>query len=944
MEHRSVRAIFRLSIFLLLVLLLSACLAMPPQEVTRAGIPLDPLVETGVLDNGLTWYIRKNAEPENRASLRLVVNAGSILEEDDQRGLAHLVEHMAFNGTENFEKHELIDYLESIGMAFGPEINAYTGFDETVYMLEIPTDNREIIETAFQVLEDWAHLISFEEEEIDAERGVVQEEWRLGRGAQGRILDAYLPVLLEGSRYSERLPIGKMDVVMGAPYDRITDFYHTWYRPDLMAVIAVGDFDTAFLKELIKKHFSFKGPKLSVERQYYQVPEHRETKALVIRDPELPSAQVELTVKHPPGSYRTEDDYRTYLVQSLSFSMFNDRLAEKARETDPPFVAASAGSSTFLRFLELESYSAVTDVASVLKAVEVLAEEIRALKELGFTRTELERKKAEYLRFIENAYRERDNLDSSSLAGELTEYYLKDIFMPGIDEEYRLFNRMIPEITLAEVNRRAEELFPQKNRVLTAILPEDGPVIDKDDLPAAVKRGETAPLTAYEDESLETPLVEKAPKAGKVIATEDLENLDATLLTLSNGARVILKPTDFRNDEILFEAFSPGGLSLVEDEDYVSGQYAPLLLTESGLGNYTAVQLEKRLAGLDVQVSPYIGDLGEGLSGGGSPEHLEEIFQLIYLHFTAPQFRQEAFQNVTNRLASLVSRRELDPDTVFSDTLNDLVTAGDFRSKPLTTERLELIDLDRSQAVYRDRFGDPGDFTFVFVGSFDTRRITPLLETWIASLPAKDTDETVLDRGMRPYYEGIEAVVERGTEDKGRVGLAFAGELDTWEKATEAVTGALESVLDITLREKIREELSGTYGASVRISAFPLPYPGYTSVIHFGCDPDRSEELTGEVLKVIKTLQDGDIPEETLLKVREHYRRQYEEGMKRNNFWLNHLTGALRWGMDLEPAITPEEYATLVTGEAVAKAAREALPVERYVRVFLLPERVPAQP
>jgi len=939
MKRRQIHIIFLLAA----VVFISGCAGTAISRPPREGIPLDPLVETGVLDNGVTWYVRPNAEPEKRASLRLVVNAGSILEEEDQQGLAHLVEHMAFNGTKHFEKHELIDYLESIGMAFGPEINAYTGFDETVYMLEVPTDDKEILETAFQVLEDWAHFIAFDEKEIDAERGVVREEWRLGRGAQGRILDEYLPVLLAGSRYAERLPIGEMEVVMGAPYDRITGFYHDWYRPDLISVIAVGDFDPEEIQDLIKEHFSFKGPKNPPEREHYEVPGHKDEKTLIIRDPEVPSSQVELTVKHPPGDYRTEADYYDCLIESMVFSILNDRFSETARSGDPPFVYAGGNSSDFLRTLKLETYSAAADIQKIPEAVEAMVSEIRRVREQGFTRGELERKKADYLRSMENAYRERENLDSANLAGELIEYHLKGVFMPGIEAEYELFNRFIPRISLSEINRRAGELFPEHNRVFTAILPEQGPELTELDIRAAVVRGEAAPVETYEEEVVDMTLVEETPKAGDIEKKEYMKEIDTTVFRLSNGARVVVKPTDFREDEVLFQAFSQGGLSLVSDEEYVSAQYAPLLLSESGLGEFTAVQLEKRLAGVDVAVSPYISTAWEGLGGGGSPENLEELFQLIYLHFTEPSFREEAFINLTDRLRSLVRNRELDPQIVFKDTLNDLLTGGNFRSKPLTTARIDLMDFRTAERVYNERFGNPGDFTFVFVGNIDLDKAASLSEQWIASLPGSDSAEKALDRGNRPYHEGMEAVVERGTESKGRVGIGFAGELENWDEHTDTVMEALETVLDITLRERIREELSGTYGVSTSLSAFRLPYTGFRAIIEFGCEPSREEELTEAVFEEIEALRSGIIDPLTLTKVREQYRRSFEERIIRNQFWVSWLEESFRQGEDPADLLTPEEYNRIVTPESIREAAQTVFTVDRYIRVFLVPETVPVE-
>ena len=909
-----------------------------PESAADQAIPLDPLVRSGTLDNGLKWFIRPNREPENRASLRLVVNAGSVLEDDDQQGLAHFCEHMAFNGTEHFAKMELVDYLESIGMSFGPEINAYTGFDETVYMLEIPTDDEEIIGNAFQVLEDWAHLVSYEDEEVEKERGVIQEEWRLGRGASGRILDRMIPVLFRDSRYADRLPIGKPDVFMNAPPQRLRDFYADWYRPDLSAVIVVGDLDPDEAESLIKKHFSYGGPENPEPRPEYPVAANPETQLCMIPDPELTHATVEISAKTERPSMRTEDDYRRLLIQSVAWSMFNERLDEVARTPEPPFIGAGAGAGQIVRTAGNVSCYASADTDGIGNALAAVVAELERVARFGFTGAELKRKKADFLKSIEEYYLERDNIPSPGLANELVEYYLKDVFMPGAEGEYRLYNAIIPEISLEDINSFAESMMPVTGRTVTVIYPEGADVPSDQEILAIADSGSALELEAYVDDSLERALVEELPAAGAVVSVETFDSIETELWHLSNGADVIVKSTDFREDEVLFAAFSRGGLSLHADEDYIAGLYSPLLLSLSGLGGFNSIQLEKKLAGLSLRLSPYIGGSYEGLRGSFSPEELEVFMQLLYLYFTEPVFDEDAAANLRVRLESLIENREADPMNAYYDRITEILTRGDFRSRPLDAERLAMLECGSASDVYVERFAGADDFIFVFTGNIDKAALKAAAEDWIAALPAGPSGEKPVDRGVRPPAEPVDETVYRGIEQQGRVRMTFASELEQWTPDISLQIETAAGVLETLFRETLREELGGTYHISVSPVIEREPHPSVKIHVEFGCDPQRTGELTAGIIGIIESVESGELDRQYIVRQEQQYRRSYEKSVKENSFWLGHLEDAFGYGDDPEDLLSPEQFNDKISPESVVETVGTYFDPDNYIRVILQPE------
>ncbi|UCC82100.1 MAG: insulinase family protein [Gemmatimonadota bacterium] len=910
--------------------------ALDPQ----APLPVDSAVTLGTLPNGLRYYIRENPEPQERAELRLVVKAGSVLEDEDQLGLAHFVEHMAFNGTEHFEKQELVDYLEGIGMRFGPDLNAYTSFDETVYMLMVPTDSAELVATAFQILEDWAHGQLFDHEEIDKERGVIVEEWRLGRGAAARIRDQQLPILFQGSRYAERLPIGEPEIIQDFEYETLKRFYRDWYRPDLMAVIAVGDFETAVIQELIHKHFAgIPMPDIAPQRPTYPVPDHEETLFAIATDPEATFNSVAVYWKQPPREVGTLGAYRQSIVEALYNRMLNFRFFELTQEADPPFIGASSSQGRIIGSREVYVLGAGVQENGHERAIEVLLSEAQRVARHGFTESELEREKSELLRFLQQAYDEREKTRSSRYASEYARAFLYDEPIPGIAYEYEIHQQLLPGVQLDEVNRLAREWITESNRVILvdgpekegAEMPTEGELLD---VFAAVESEE---IEAYVDAATVAPLVPVVPEPAEIVEIEELEEIGVQRWTLANGVRVLLKPTDFKDDEILFSSWSPGGTSLASDQDYVAAITASTVVTLAGVGDFSFVDLQKKLAGKAVRVSPSIGSLAEAVGGSASPSDVETMFQLIYLYFTAPRRDSAAFQSLKSRMQAFLANRDADPGSAFSDTLNVTLTQHHVRSRPPTLELYDEMNLDASYEFYRDRFADAGDFFFVFVGNFDPDSLKPLIQTYIGGLPSAGREETWRDVGMRYPTGVIQKTVYKGIEPKSQTRIVFTGPFE-WTRENRYAMRALSNTLRIRLREVLREDMGGTYGVSASGSGTRDPVADYRFSIGFGTAPERLEEMVDAVFLQIDSLQTVGPSQEDIDKVKEMQRRARETDLRENSYWLGQLIAAERYAVDPRNILNYEEMIDGLTAEMVRQAALRYLRTDNYVQVTLYPE------
>ena len=822
-----------------------------------ATVPLDPAVRHGVLNNGLSYYIRANGRPEKRAELRLVVDAGSILETDEQRGLAHFVEHMAFNGTKRFEKQELVNYVERIGMRFGPDLNAYTSFDETVYMLDVPTDDAKIVDTAFQILGDWASAVSFDEAEIDKERGVVVEEWRLGRNAGQRISDKQVPLVFHGSKYAERLPIGIKEVLEKAPPEQLRRFYRDWYRPDLMAVIAVGDFDPAQIETLIRREFEgLPKPVSAPPRTEYSIPDHAQTLTSVATDPEASWISVEVDFKRPPVEYRTVGDMRQSLVDHLYDSMLNARLGELAREANPPYQMAYAGAGPLGRSKSAYRMHAQVNSGGVERALTTLLTEAKRVERHGFTETELARAKTNALRSIDRQYEDREKLDSERFIWQFVKHFLEDRPAPSIEWSRDLYHQHLPGITLAEVNARAGQWITEANRVILVSGPDkkEAAIPDEARLLAVFEDANRLEVTPWVDRVRDEPLVAREPKGGKVIEETKYADVGVTRWKLSNGAVVLLKPTDFKNDEVLIRGWSPGGRSLSSEAIDVSARISAQAVNQMGAGNFDPTELRKALTGKAAFVSPFIAELNEGIQGSASPKDLETAFQLLYLRFTGARKDEKAFSSAMSTLRGQLEQREAAPEYWFSKKMNETLTLDHPRRRTMTAADLASADLDRALAFYRDRFADASDFEFTIVGSFDLASIRPLVEKWIGGLPSTGRRETWRDFGVKEPAGVQKVKMERGIAPRSTVRLVFHGDAK-WGLDESHQLQSLADILRIRLREELREDRGGVYGVGVGGGLTRWPEEEYSFNISFSADPARVDELVAAVLDEIRKLK-----------------------------------------------------------------------------------------
>jgi zinc protease len=921
--------------------------ASPQSLAPGDPMPVDAQITRGQLPNGLRYYVRANKKPEKRAELRLVVKAGSILEEDDQQGLAHLVEHMAFNGTKNFPQHDVVSFLESLGMRFGADINAYTSFDETVYMLTVPTDKPGTLDKSFLILEDWAHNVTFDPVEIDKERGVVMEEWRLRRGAGARMQERMFPVLLKGSRYAERVPIGKTDVIQTFKPERLKKFYADWYRPDLMAVVAVGDFNQAEVEGLIKTHFAaLANPARELRRTVYDVPDHAGTTYSILTDKELTTTSVEIDHLLPTRPYGAVGVYRQRLVDRLFSSMLSARLSELAQKADAPFLSAFAGRGRFIGpSKDNASLGALVKEGGIERGMKAVLAEAERVARFGFTATELDRQKQSLLRARERALAEKDNVPAGSRADEYVRNFLVGETLPSLDDEYALVARFVPEITLDEINRMAREWYPESNRMVLVSAPEKAgvPVPDEAALAAvlntaaALKAAAETSLTAYVDKAAGTVLLETIPEPAPVVKTSAKEALGITEWELANGVKVVLKPTTFRQDEILFRAVSPGGTSLASDADYIPASTATQVVTAGGLGKLSSADLRKVLTGKIASANPFIGELEEGLSGSASPKDLETLFQLIYMRFTQPRADPGIFSVQTSQIKTLMANQANTPSFAFAQALTEIMGQNHPRRRLPTAATVDEWNLEKSMAFYKDRFADASDFTFVFVGNIDLPVIKPLVERYLGSLPSIHRKETWKDIEARTPTGVIAKQVHKGIEPKSQTAILYTGPFEYTQDQRVAIR-AMSEILQTRLLETIREDLGGTYSISASPSYTRFPVSTFTISIGFGADPKRLDDLIARVYQEIEKLKAEGPTEKQLADEREALLRDFETSSKQNGYLVSQLL--LRYQNNDDPAGVwgvPEYYKKL-DAATIQKAAKTYLTGTNRVQVTLVPE------
>lgn len=905
-------------------------------------LPLDREVRYGTLPNGMKYYVRKNAKPEKRAELRLAVNAGSTAEMDEQQGLAHFCEHMAFNGTKNFKKNDLVNYLESIGTKFGAHLNAYTSFDETVYMIQIPTDADSIVDKGLQIMEDWAHNVSYDSSEIDKERGVVIEEWRLGLGAQDRMRKKYFPVLFKNSRYAERLPIGKKEILEKCSYETLRTFYYDWYQPSNMAVIAVGDFDLDKMEKHIKDQFGAipkrENPK-PVKR--WDVPDNKEFMTAIATDKEAQFTLVQLLYKQPKEIISNVVEYKRSIIEELYNGMINQRLSELQKQENPPFVFASTNYSSLVRNKDVYGCIAAVKQDGLEAGLKALVTENERVKRFGFTPGEFDRQKKELLRNMEKEWREKDKTESRALAGEYVAHFLQGEPAPGVSYEYSLYKMLLPTIMREEVNVLASRWITNGENAMALVMgPEkEGVVMPTEErIRQVIKEAQAADLKPYRDVVSNKPLLATKPAGSKVKTETPANELGISTWTLENGVKVILKPTDFKNDEILFNSFSFGGSSIVEDKDYLSAAFSDGIIEESGIGEFDNVALQKMMQGKIVSVSPSINEVTQGLSGSCSPNDLETMLQLIYMYHTAPRKDVTAFKAVKEQWISSMQNMENSPERVFGDTVAYTMSGFNFRNRPLRPALLDEVNLDRAFDIYKERFADASGTIFTFVGNFNQATLKPLVETYIGGLPSINKKETFKDRKKDTPKGSLNLIIKKGTEPKSSVNLKFTGPFEFNRKSRNEMN-ALLKLVGIKLRENLREEKGGVYGVGANPIMNHYPKSTYEINIGFGCAPENVEKLIAAALAEIEDVKKSGCNEINLTKVKETFIRERETYLKENNFWLGAISQS---EMNKENILELNDYNTWVNSlksDDFKRLANTYFNMNEFKRFVLLPEK-----
>ena len=906
------------------------------------SMPVDPEVAVGTLPNGLRYYVRPNARPARRAEMRLVVKAGSVLEDEDQLGLAHFVEHMQFEGTKNFPKQSLTQFLQSLGMSIGADANAATSYDDTSYILRVPTDVPGAIDRALLVMSDWAGGATFDQDAIDRQRAIVLSEWRMNLGAGERTIDKILRVQLQGSKYPDRRPIGKPEAIEKASRDTLLRFYRDWYRPDLMAVIVTGEIDRDAVVKMITNRFSMlSNPSPSRPRPAIDVPEQPGTRYAIVSDRETTATAVQFSNLRPARDQGSVGGYRAIMVDQLFAAMLGERFDELSQHENAPFLRAIADRSLFRmpRTKDQAILQALVANDGVAKGLDALVTELRRVALFGFTETELARAKQERMAGYERVAAESPDRESESRADEYTRNFLQNEALPTIWQELAFHRRFLPGVTLKEINALTADWFPENNRVVVVSAPETAGVTlpDQAQLAAVLKTAAGKKLEPYVDAGAGEALMDTPPKAGSIVKTTARPD-GITEWTLSNGATVLLKPTTLKVDQVLFRATAPGGTSLASDPDFVAARVADDVISAGGVGKFTAVQLDKLLTGKSVGVTAFISETEQGMGGGSTPQDLETMFQLLHLRFTQPRADQAAFAAMRSQARALLANRAASPDVVFNQTIDEVLSRNHLRRQPETTATVEQWNLAKSFDYYKARFADAGAFRFVFVGSFKEDAIKPLVETYVASLPATHANQTWRDVGITPPTGVVEKNIQMGIAPKSQVAIVFSGPFQYSDQNLLALR-TMTLILQSRLLDAIRQELGGTYSITATPSAEKLPRPEYSVRIEWTCDPARTQALVARVFEEIENVKGTFISREWLSRIRDVLLREYQDNIQENGYILNLISSHYANGgsPDVGPISKMTDLIGNLTGGEITNAARTYLKSSDYVRVTLMP-------
>lgn len=866
------------------------------QAQTMQPLPVDSLIRTGKLENGLTYYIRHNEYPPQRANFYIAQKVGSMQEEDNQAGLAHFLEHIAFNGTKNYPgKKTMLNYLESIGVKFGANVNAYTSFDETVYNInDVPVLRSATIDSCLLVLHDWSSFISLKDEQIDEERLVIKEEWRTRHDAQSRIWDKQLPIIYEGSKYANRMPIGSMDVIDHFPYQVLRDYYHKWYRPDLQGIVIVGDIHVDEVEAKIKEMFAdIPKPVNPAERIYFPVADNPAPIVAVTTDPENTRTNVALYMKHevmPAAVKNTEKGLYINLLKNMVSSMLSNRFTEIAQKPDAPFTYAYAYDGRFFVSKTKDAWTvgAGSKEGKIEETLASMARENERAKKFGFTESELERVKANMLSGYENAYNNRNKRQNGEYVNYCIRNFLDNNPITGMEFLYDYMKKQIPAVTLKEVNDFAKELVSGNNVVISVTGPEKEGLVypSKEKLLSVFNNVIAENIELYKEKVITEPLIAQKPKAGKIVKTEK-DRFDATVWTLSNGMKVVLKKTDFKDDEISMSSYSYGGTSTIATPDIYNGSIASAVPSIGGLGQFSALDLRKMLAGKNASVRPAVYEWTQSFVGGSSKKDVETLFQLLYLNFTAPRKDEDVFKSTLASMKEQLKNKRANPSSYFGDSINYAMFGNDPRIKPMEAEDVDKLDYDRIITLYKQLFANPGSFTFTFIGTLDEALMKPLVETYLASLPAGDVEAKYNPANSVPVRKGkiLNTFEQEMKTPKASVFNLYSGTLDYNMKNTLTMS-VLKQVLDLVFSEAIRDKEGGSYGVGSSSFISRIPEGDSKIYIFFDSDPAKFRKLNDIAIAEFKKIAENGPRDKDMQKVKEYMNKKYLEDIKRNGYWL----------------------------------------------------------
>jgi zinc protease len=932
--------IFR-SIFTLMLILSGSVLLQGQTYDLKQMPPLDPKVRTGVLPNGMHYYIRANKIPEKRGEFYIANNVGAILEDDDQNGLAHFTEHMSFNGTDHFPKKGILDYLATIGVKFGTNVNASTGLEQTVFNVSnVPLKREGILDSALMILRDWSHYVSFEDNEIDLERGVILEEWRMYGSAEERMSNKLAPIIYKGSKYAKRNVIGDTAILKHFKYETIKNFYHKWYRPDLQALIIIGDFDENMVEAKIKKLFSVI-PKVEnpAAKEEYPVPDNTEPLIGTTTDKEATSTSVDVSCKHDitKESDKNLGYMRLQLIRNLINNMFGKRMSELSRKENPPFISAFSYYGGYTRTKDAFTGTAQAANNEGIRALNALLTEMERMKRFGFIESEFERAKADLMKNYESRYMDRDKRKNRELVYPNVSNFLTNNPNPGIEFDYAFTKKMIPGITLQELNTEAKKYFTDENMVVTVTGPEkEGITIPTEaDIRKVLAKYKSMKIDPYIDLLAGKKLIEKEPVAGKVVKTSVNKVLGTTEWVLSNGMKIVFRSSDIKEDELLVAGFREGGVSLLKEEDLPSAMVLGDAISQMGVGSFSTTDLEKLMSGKRVNIRIYTSEERDGLSGRVSPKDLETALQLVYLYFTQPRWDATDYKTWMEKMKANYINAESDPRKAFRDTVSLMMANHHSRVIPMSYKMLGKVSLEKLQAIYKDRFSDPGNFTFEFAGKIDPEKVKPLFEKYLASLPSIKRTQAYKDNGIRPPKSEVKRDFSHESKTpRTSVYVNYSG--SSPYSADDRILGAaIRHVLELHYIDKIREDEGGAYSIRVQYNVNKLPVPGFNLVVSFETDPVKADKLIGIVYKEINKMVENGPSEADLQKAKEYFLKQRQEDMKENSWWMSRMDDYYFYKLDFLTGYDDKVNALNVN--SVHDYARKVLTQGNVVQVVMRP-------